>query len=356
MYKSERIKYLTIDEMNEQLKIINESYVLIKGPKKDFEPFGLRAFYEDKMVEFKVTLKRGTKVYTYSVRKDMTVKRQETTGVKAYSIGQRYFKAPDLSKKSYLKKFFVFTHKKFTLTAKPFLWKNNDYENQWLEAYSYDINSSYSFAMMKDMPDTSIDPHEGIVKDGEVGFRLDKDDNFVPVFTGTRAIWIFPLIPSPFVKFVKVWYDKKNNAINKQEKEKAKETLNYYVGYLQKKNPFLRAMILYYANSYIQSCMDENTIYCNTDSLVSLVPRNDLKVGVGIGQFKLEKSGKFIFKGYNYQWNKEPPSIRGVPKSWFKKNFDLQKDELPKRGNVYEYKDGLLREVNYESQEEKKVL
>ena len=32
----------------------------------------------------------------------------------------------------------------------------------------------------------------------------------------------------------------------------------------------------------IKDLVDENTLYCNTDSLVSLVPRNDLNIGTNI--------------------------------------------------------------------------
>ena len=348
MFKVERIEYLTAEAMNKHLEVINECYVIVKGPKVDNKPIGLRAFIEDKLVEFRLTYKKGSKVTTYVVRKDMSIKKQETTGLKAYAIGQRYFKTPDMTQICSRSARYSWAMKKFMFSAKPILWKNDKYEGKWVKAYSYDINSSYSFAMLKEMPDTSVPPRSGTVKKGEVGFKEDSKGNFIPVFEGKYSFWIFPLVPSPFQKFVKVWYDKKNNAKSPEEKNKAKETMNYYVGYLQKKNPFMRAMILYHANKYIASFMDSNTIYCNTDSLVSLVERTDLVVGVGLGQFKLEKSGEFIFKGFNYQWGGEPPSIRGVPKSWFKKDFDLAKDPLPKNGNVYEYKDGFLKEVNHE--------
>lgn len=347
MFKKERIEFISAEEMNKHLEIINECYIIVRGKKKDNKPIGIRAFIEDKMVEFRLTYRKGTKVTTYVVRKDMSEKKQEITGVKAYAIGQRYFHTPDMTQVCSRSARYSYNFKKFMFSAKPILWKNDKFEGQWLEAYSYDVNSSYSFAMLKDMPDTSVLPREGVVKEREVGFREDSKGNFVPVFTGKHSFWIFPLVPSPFVKFVKVWYDKKNSATNKSDREKAKETLNYYVGYLQKKNPFMRAMIIYYANSYIESFIDDNTIYCNTDAIVSLVPRKDLKVGIGIGQFKLEKQGMFIFKGFNYQWKGEPPSIRGVPKNWFKKDFNLEKDPLPKIGNVWEYKNGFLKEVKH---------
>lgn len=345
MYKSKRLKYITVEEMNKHLKKINDCYVIIKGPKKDNSPIGLRAYIEDKLVEFRLTYKRGSKVTTYITRKDMNEKRQETNGVKAYSIGQRYFKTPDMTHVVAKSCRYNYGLKKFLFTAKPILWKNDEYEGKWVQAYCYDVNSSYSFAMLQDMPDTSVPPHEGTVKKGEVGFREDSEGNFVPCFEGTYSLWIFPLIASPYTKFVKVWYDKKVNALCKTDKQKAKETLNYYVGYLQKKNPFIRAMILYHANSYISRFMDKNTVYCNTDSLVSIVERSDIPIGKGLGKFKIEKMGKFIFKGFNYQWEGEPPAMRGIPKSWFKKDFDLAKDTIPKFGNVYEYKNGLLKEV-----------
>lgn len=354
MYKSNRIEYITVEEMNKHLKLVNECYVILKGPKKDKSPIGIKAYIEDKLVEFRLTYRRGSKVCTYITRKDTIEKRQEINGARAYSIGQRYYKTPDMTHICYNSAKYSFDIKKFMYSAKPILWNNSKYEGKWLEAYSYDVNSSYSHAMLKDMPDTSVEPHSGTVGKGEVGFRENSKGNFVPCFEGSFSLWIFPLIPSPYTNFVKVWYDKKANALSKKEKQKAKETLNYYVGYLQKKNPFIRAMILYHANSYIARYMDNNTIYCNTDSLVSLVPREDIPVGPGLGQFKLEKSGMFIFKGFNYQWKGEPPAMRGIPKSWFKKDFDLAVDSLPKFGNVYEYEDGLLKEVNYGFKEEEK--
>lgn len=354
MFKAERVEFVTPQKMNEHLALVNECYKIILGQKKDDLPFGIRAFIQDNMVEFKLTYKRGSKVTTYITRKDLSEKRQVTTGCKAYAVGQRYFKAPDMTKICSKSAKFNWQFKKFLFSAKPFIWKNDKYEGKWLEAYSYDVNSSYSYAMLKEMPDTTVEPKEGFVKKGEVGFREDSKGDFVPCFEGSFALWVFPLIPSPFERFVKVWYDKKIKAVSHDEKEKAKETLNYYVGYLQKKNPFLRAMILYHANQYIQSFLDENTIYSNTDSFVSLVERNDIIVGPGIGQFKLEKKGKFIFKGFNYQWEGEVPSIRGIPKNWFKKGFDLAVDNIPIYGNVYEYKNGLLEEVDYESVKKKK--
>ena len=137
---------------------------------------------------------------------------------------------------------------------------------------------------------------------------------------------------SPFKKFVNRWYEEKKNAKTKQQKAKAKGMLNYSVGYLQRVNPFLRSTIIYYANKMIKDLVDENTLYCNTDSLVSLVPRNDLNIGTNIGEFKVEHEGQFAFRGFNYQWDNSV-SYRGIPKSWFKPGFDILVDNIPQIGN-----------------------
>mgnify|MGYP003288864496 CR=1 FL=1 len=41
--------------------------------------------------------------------------------------------------------------------------------------------------------------------------------------------------------------------------------------YLQKTNPFWRSIIIHRCNRYVQSLIDENTIYSNTDCIVSAV-------------------------------------------------------------------------------------
>lgn len=55
-------------------------------------------------------------------------------------------------------------------------------------------------------------------------------------------------------------------------------------------------------NKFIKNLMDENTLFSNTDSIVSLVPRPDLKISDNIGDFKIEHKGDFIYlDSYHYQ-------------------------------------------------------
>ena len=211
--------------------------------------------------------------------------------------------------------------------------------NRYHDCYGYDINSAFTFAMLNDMPDTSKHPREfDYVKDGEIGFDYDDDGNFTCLTKGHYARFIYPLMPTPFKRFADVWYNKKKNAKTPEDKQKAKNILTHSVGYLQRKNPFLRAAIIYYSNQYIQSFIDENTLYWNTDSIVSKTRREDIEKNIGteLGQWKLEHTGDFAYKGLNYQWNKDVPPIRGIPKKWFAQGFDILKDEVPSQGNIYE--------------------
>ena len=230
------------------------------------------------------------------------------------------------------------------MTSKGLLYSNPKYNKQRISGcYGYDMNSSYPNAMLKKMPDTSK-PYKinSAIGENEIGFvtgvEIKKDGTVEttirPVFKGI-AEFVFPLMDSPFKKFVEVWYSKKKNAKTKDEKEKAKQMMNYAIGYLQKHNPFLRATILYYANLAIEEKIDGDTLLCSTDSLISKRKRDDLDTGKEIGQFKLEHEGDFYYNGMNYQWNLEIPTYRGVPKRWFKKGWDMAKDELPKAGNLY---------------------
>ena len=99
------------------------------------------------------------------------------------------------------------------------------------------------------------------------------------------------------------------------------------IGQIQNKNPFVRASIVEKANKLILNAKDNNTIYINTDSIVSLVPRYDLEVDdYKVGAFKLEHEDKpFWYKDFNYIWydtEKNKESIRGKIKGVIKASIE----------------------------------
>ena len=349
--KRQRIEYITWQEMNKHLDYcFNFKAVKVNEELDPRQSIGNRAYIQDNLVYFHLTYKKGSQVTTYVCRKDDQDGTQFTNGVEAYSILQHYYKCPDMRLDKRVVNGLMFDSKtgKFLVTARPLLYANPIFDGTRHFAYGYDINSSYSFAMLNKMPDTSMPFRSGTVKTGEIGFRENGEGNFVPVFEGHFSLWIFPLMESPFKRFVDTWYKRKLNSKDEREKLRAKGILNYCIGYLQKTNPFLRATIIYYANKKIEDLIDESTLYCNTDAIVSLKPL-DLDIGPKIGQFKVEHKGKFAYNGYNYQWDYDIPSYRHISKAWFKKGFDILKDTPPKSGNIVKFNKDHLEEIDYES-------
>lgn len=255
--------------------------------------------------------------------------------MEAWTNLNQYYKVPELDMKIW-----------GSMSASPYRYSNSAYHKKRVKAWSYDVNSAYAAAMLKDMPDTSKECRQGYIEEGEIGFKLlpkfNNDGDMCVAITekGKYSNYIYPLMPSPFKKFVEKWYKIKKETKDKKEKEKAKAMLVCAVGYLQRRNPALRAAIMTYANQFIIERMDENTIYVNTDCIVSLVARDDLEIGEEVGQFKLEREGEdFACNGDVHQWNLEKPAYPGIPKEWFAKfpKWDLLKDPPPPNQNIYQF-------------------
>ena len=297
-------------------------------------PVGLYYFVEDDLVNFALRFKFAGNLCNFYCRKDGSNESKVGTvsGTVAFRIMSQYYKVPHMDPR-------YCADGECCLTSASLLWYNKKYNNMRNYCYSYDINSAFSYAMLQPMPDTSYAPEWRQIKSGEVGFQEVEHTQgtyLEPKFSGISH-FVFPLMDSPFKRFVDVWYDRKQNAKTLNERNKAKSVLNYSIGFLQRVNPFLRAMILWYCNENVKSFIDDNTVYCNTDSIVSLKPRDDLKIGNEIGEWKLEHEGLFAYKDCTYQWGLDKPAYRGVPKSWFPEGYDLLKDPLPYNDNLYEY-------------------
>ena len=322
MFTRKKVQYCNFKEINSHLQYCYENKQIEYREKHKGETFGNRAFIVDRLKNFEITYKYGDNPCTYIFDKSSgdTEDHQQITGLEAYRV---------LSMYTHINKV-IDSKEDAPFSAKGLLWKNKKYEGQRVQAICYDMNSAYSYAMIQDMPDTSVPPKAKFIEPGEIGFDFDGNRQ-----TSGYSIYVFRLIESPFKKFVQTYYDKKNKAKTKAERRKAKEYLNFCVGFLQNRDPFTRAQIVGLANDLILSLIDENTLYCNTDSIVCLKEREDLKLGDNIGEWTIEHRGDFAYVGFNYQWNLDKPSIRGKTKSYFKDNWDILKDELPECNNSY---------------------
>lgn len=237
-------------------------------------------------------------------------------------------------------------NEKYTMSARPMLKKfYSDYfeGNVWV----YDLNSAYAWAAMQDQPDTTKDYLKDCeVPEGYVGFLLDSELTMIEA--GGYAEIAFPLMESPFKKYMKKWYEKKRNATTKEEKATAKQHLLIPIGFLQKSQPFIRANIVHSINYKMARLCDKDTIYVNTDAIYSKVPRYDLEMGEDIGQFKVEKTCKARLKGFCIQYLNEDGTsdevkYRGVGKARFGKDYNLLTDGLPEINNIYRYNEKINR-------------
>jgi len=204
-----------------------------------------------------------------------------------------------------------------------FAYYDENFNNQWLKCWSYDINSAFAFAMLKPMPDTSKEPrYNDYVKRGEMGFyKMGGATTKV----GEYAEVIFSLQDSPFKEYIIKYYNLKKNATEKEFRTKYKDFLNIPTGMMQRYDIFIRNAIIYWSNKYIKSFIDENTVYCNVDCIISLVPRYDIPVGEEIGQFKCEHiCDNFKYKQSGiYQWNDEC-HYQGIPARTIKDINDIE--------------------------------
>lgn len=342
-FKREKRRYVTVAEMNQHLRYVRDIYRLVFREKTSEDVMARNAFISDKLVTFSLTYKKGFETVTYICRKDGDDTAQSIDGLEAFRILSSYYSIPRMPDKV------CGRADEGGLSASPILWYNPRYEGQWIDACSYDINSAYSSAMLGPMPDTSNGWRVGKIKKGEIGFQEvlnPKNEDvtmLVPQYSGF-SLYVFPLMESPFKAFVDHWYNiKKNSPKGSRERQKAKEVLNFSVGYLQRVNPFIRATIIGRCNSIIEQLIDpETTLFCNTDSITSRVPL-DIPIGEGIGEWKIEKVGKVAYIGNNYQWSDGDVIFRGIPKRWFPRGWDITKDPIPEFWNEYEFRDMQLR-------------
>lgn len=233
-------------------------------------------------------------------------------------------------------------------SARPILGYNEKFNNKRTQAWGYDINSAYASVILDDeWIDTSKPPvDKEIDPETEVGFDLDFN-----IQREGYSLWVFPKMktPEPVIRYFLNHFELKRKygvlyketlaAMYKILKQKEKDMLNFPIGCLQKRNPWVRAWIVGKCNERISALIDENTIIWNTDSIVSSVRRPDIEkdIGDGLGQWKLEHVGEIAIVGNNYQWNDEIPSYRGVSKKWFPENYDLLRDGMPPNRNIYDF-------------------
>lgn len=347
MWKRKRIRFIDPYTMNELLAECRNKFVYLGtyDDKQNDDFIEGNAFIEDKTVKFQLTTKSKGIIATYITFKDgrQTEFMETTTGLNAFCELSKYWKVPRW---------------KDTESATPLIdfaeWGNGKRH----EAYGYDLNSAYSAAMLNGWIDVRKGPSRGIVNPmTQVGFAYN-DEGMLELKHYGYCEWVFNKCETPqgVKDYIYKWYKIKEEAVaagDKKAKQHAKSMLNYVVGYFQRVNPWLRAWVVCSCNEFISGLLDENSLFWNTDSIVSSVRRPDLEknLGTGIGQWKLEHEGEVAYLNNCYQWNGEVPVYRGIAKNWFPDGWDLLRDKIPVVGNAFEFNPETLQleEVVYEN-------
>ncbi len=359
MFKNKRIYYITdVKEMNQHIRYCIENRVY--APSENWARLQRipRMYYTLEVLYTRLILRyagNGNFYAEYIFALDGSEHTQTISGLRAFNLLQRMSNkgVVDISKNP---KYYDPKYNEWKIGyIAGLIWFNPKFNNMRHEdCYEYDVNNAYSAAMLQPIPNTKVIPREhDTVNKNEIGFRLmqrglTNEMYLYAVFEeGLLADYVFPAMESPFSKFVNFYYEKREKAKTEKERDRMKQILNYSIGYIRRKNPFIHSCILSRARYYIEDLVDlDSSLYCNTDSIVSKGRRIDLeqKIGHNIGDFKIKHKGQFAYNDSGYQWNKELPSVRGKSKEWFKNaypnGFDILTDTLPYiESNKYVYND-----------------
>lgn len=361
-----KIEYLTWKQWYKHFRFCKSHRYIVFAPReKEYRNYMI-ANLEIKAVSVKLTYRRNNKTICYVSRMDDGDSNQKISGLRAYTTMCQNllpWHIPNLRERE------VFGFHKSVkgviswkiLPTIQFMFYNKELSgHRYEDCYGYDRNSAFTWAMMQPIPNTEETPLILTkTKKGQIGFNLDGTVCFEP---GHLCNFVFNEMESPFIKFAQKWFLKKRDAKTVEDKEKAKQTLNFCIGYMHRTNPFIRNCIVARSNNFIKNLIDEDTLYCNTDSIVSRKKRTDLNLGRELGQWKIEHQGDFAFKEFSYQWNDAIPIYRGIPKQWFL-NFekahgrfwDLLIDPLPTakyNGYIWDEESFDFKKVKWEEAED----
>lgn len=238
-------------------------------------------------------------------------------------------------------------------SAAPYKYFNKTYYNKEIKAYEYDLSSAYLQVLAKlRLPKLTTMKCNTVVGKNQVGFyqagntKVGNKLNFT-YREGAYCQWVFDLMPErPYEE----WAIKKLNQLSSMpkgpEKDKIKNVPRYSVGQMQNHNPFIRCMVVETCTKLIKSLQDENTVYSNTDSIVSLTQRPDIE---NYTDYKFHTDSKHYNArfymvqdgdGISYQWNDEMPKASGLKKRYIERynrehntKFILGADEMPVKLN-----------------------
>ena len=170
------------------------------------------------------------------------------------------------------------------------------------------------------------------VNENEVGFNF----NGVPVYGPSDKVCEY-VYSCGVDKGLQTWVDNiTEHILNAETKAERKHWKHFYqdaIGCLISEkmgmpNVLWWNCIITKAKQNVLKYFDENTLWCTTDSIVSLVEKPELPMSDMPGDFHIEHQGDFAYNEHCYQWNKDTPVNSGVSKGKYGKDFDILTDTI----------------------------
>lgn len=338
-YKYQKIKQIPVDltEMKRILDLVKSwEHWEFTAPPKDKRIIN-QIYIENKPLNLVVTGRgidgKDLKLKSYIFAKDGREPEVEIQPYLHYLEMKKYSKVHDSIKED---------KSLDNYSSSPFTYTNKEVNYEWLKNITcYDTNLTYFYLLSQQFPDTERPLGPGIVNEGEVGFEVTEQlikgqdgkirSKLQLTKTGRLADFRFPLRESPFKDYIEFKLKQlkeleplksTDKDLYKKRRQQVKSSINIAVGCLQHHNPIWRAWIVESGNARIKSLMDKDTIYSNTDCIVSTKLRPDIPISDKIGDFKIEHQGSCYIDGFTITWEDGKENQRG-----FKNNNKYRFDE-----------------------------
>ena len=340
-----KVRYITLLKFNKILKSLRGRVFYYNKPIKD-DILGWDVYwYQDAQMNFHLLYKdiddtKNKKVYHYAFdpidydRPNRAEDENQQLGrlafKKAKEYSDKYHEELDYPKN---KDWVKYQDDKFDIVCNVYYYESREFPRAtWIKhCYGYDMNSCYPYFLTKPLPYGDIIRKDDFVNEGEIGFADDvsfQGKHMLKArFEGEYANYIFNAkIYRGLTEFAFEQYKLKKNAKG-DLRDIIKKSYNALVGIFKYHHIFIRSAVLGYAERYIKSLRDENTIIQTVDSIVSSKPRTDLDIGTELGQFKIEHADQsFIFNSADVKrWAGEPMKKKGLKPSKAHENFELIK-------------------------------
>ena len=188
-----------------------------------------------------------------------------------------------------------------------FHYHNEKYNKTKLDnVYIYDVNKAYLARLAKGFyPITDKELGRGFVEEDMIGYRVIGESICGLCDEGE---WADVRFRKGYCQKIADFAVKKGKEMEKMKKKgqiyelaEMKLAINAMIGISRNHNVWFWEYIVDGCNKFMENLIDEDTIFCNTDSIFSLTKREDLSIGTALGQFKVEYDGVGVFyNGCNY--------------------------------------------------------